>query len=425
MTLQTFKKVQAISCHCDSEAAISKSREAPAYPGQFVTADMDIILAIQRLVQDSETRISFNHVPGHPEKRKRKEDFTFIELANWECDRDAEEHITSPVPPYQYVPLKGAKCVVKIRGEWLSSRPEWAIQNAFAQRELEEYISKRLKISSEEVQCIDTVTIGTVRATQEWSKFARTSKLLFSWLPVGHNWHHYSDMDSNRCPCCGDPDETFLHALQCTDRRVVDLRAELFEDMWRAMQESNLPSIVTSTVLEILRSVCNVEQMPRPASAVVAEAWDIQQRIGFNNMAIGWIGNGWTQAFKTLGSKDPEGCTAQILTYIWEGLCEPIWHLRNDILHNKPNPRTLTEMTLLSDRLRWYRDNKRLVLAPRHHILAEYTIENIDKWNRLQRRQQLRVLDDAKRIYEIECKQRPSGQLVLTDIFPLRTQPTT
>lgn len=99
MTLQTFKKVQAISCHCDSEAAISKSREAPAYPGQFVTADMDIILAIQRLVQDSETRISFNHVPGHPEKRKRKEDFTFIELANWECDRDAEEHITSPVPP--------------------------------------------------------------------------------------------------------------------------------------------------------------------------------------------------------------------------------------------------------------------------------------------------------------------------------------
>jgi hypothetical protein len=206
---------------------------------------------------------------------------------------------------------------------------------------------------------------------------------------------------------------------------MVELRTELFDDMWRAMQDSKLPAIVTSTILTLLRSVCNSEQMQRPSSTVVAEAWDIQQRIGFHNMAIGWIGKGWTQAFKTLGSKDPEGCTAQILTYIWEGLCEPIWHFRNDILHDKPNPCTLTEMTLLSDRLKWYKENKRMVLAPRHHILAEFTTADIDKWNRLQRRSQLRVLDDAKLIYEIECKQRSSGQQVLTDIFPPQTQPTT
>jgi hypothetical protein len=287
------------------------------------------------------------------------------------------------------------------------------------------YISERLKISPEIVQTIDTECIGTVRATQEWSKFVRSSKLLFSWLPVGHNWHHYSDMDSNRCPCCGDQDETFFHVLQCADRRMVELKKELLDDIWRAAQDIKLHSLVSETMLNILRLACNEGQLQRPLSTIVADAWEIQQQIGFQNMAIGWIGKGWTRAFKTLGSKDPEGCTVQMLTLIWEGLCEPMWSLRNDILHNTPNPRTLTEMTTLKERLQWYRENKRLVLAPRHHTLAEYTNADIDRWNRLQCRSQIRILDDAKLIFEIECKQRSSGQQVLTDIFPLQPRPTT
>lgn len=311
MTLQEYKRVKAISCHCDWEAAILKIRDIPINPGQYVAADMDIVLAIQQLIQDSDPTVSLNHVPGHPERRKRKEDFTFIELANWECDRDAEQYTTFQGAPLKYTPLPGAKFVIRIgRDEWLSGRPDWVIQTAFAQKELQAYISKRLTISLDVVKCIDTTTIGTVRATQEWGKFVRTSKLLFSWLPVGHNWHHYSDMDSDRCPCCGDSDETFLHVLQCTDRRMIELRTELFDDMWRAMQDSNLPAIVTSAVLEIFRSVCNSEQVNRPTSTVIADAWDIQQSIGFHNMAIGW-----TRAFKTMGSKDPEGCTCQLLTH--------------------------------------------------------------------------------------------------------------
>lgn len=149
-------------------------------------------------------------------------------------------------------------------------------------------------------------------------------------------------------------------------------------------------------------------------------AWEIQQEISFSNMAIGWIGDGWSEAFKADGFKDPEGCTIRMLVLIWDGLCEPLWTLRNDTLHNKPNPRRLTEMTAQLDKLKWYRENKRLVLAPRHHLLSEYTDAELEIWNRLQRRSLLCILEDAKKIYEIECKQRSSGQQVLTDIFPLR-----
>jgi len=241
------------------------------YPGQFLSADMDIVLAIQKLITDSEVILSLNHIQGHPEERKRKDDFTKIELANWECDRDAEEYSILPVSPQQYAPLPGARCVIRIGGEWLSHRPDWSIQTANVLPDLEAYISERLKIPPGIVQTIDTECIGTVRATQEWSKFVRSSKLLFSWLPVGHNWHHYSDMDSNRCPCCGDQDETFFHVLQCADRRMVELKKELLDDIWRAAQDIKLHSLVSETMLNILRSVCNEGQLQRPLSTIVAD----------------------------------------------------------------------------------------------------------------------------------------------------------
>ena len=141
-------------------------------------------------------------------------------------------------------------------------------------------------------------------------------------------------------------------------------------------------------------------------------------------MAIGWMCNELTQAFQTAGSDDPEGCSVQLLTLIWQGLCEPIWALRNDILHRNPNPRVLIEMTSLADQLQWFRMHKRSILAPHHYILAKYTSDDIKRWNRIQRCNQLRILNDAKQIYNIECTQGSRGQRVLTDIFPPRSNPT-
>jgi hypothetical protein len=71
----------------------------------------------------------------------------------------------------------------------------------------------------------------------------------------------------------------------------------------------------------------------------------------------------------------------------------------------------------LEDRLRWYRDNKAEVLASRHHFLAEFRVADVIKWDRRQRRAQLKMLDNARRIYEIECRQRVQGQRVIMDMF--------
>jgi hypothetical protein len=79
-------------------------------------------------------------------------------------------------------------------------------------------------------------------------------------------------------------------------------------------------------------------------------------------------------------------------------------------------------MRTLGERLQWFQDNKTIVLAPRHYMLAEFRIEDVQRWDRRARRMQLLMLEKAKKIYAIECKQRVSGQQVITDLFPSRVQ---
>jgi hypothetical protein len=71
-TLSRFKKVTALTGHCDCEAAIEKIKQPPVYPRQFLSADMEIVMALQALVETSDIRISFNHIEGHPENRNGK-----------------------------------------------------------------------------------------------------------------------------------------------------------------------------------------------------------------------------------------------------------------------------------------------------------------------------------------------------------------
>lgn len=266
-------------------------------------------MAIQALVNKSDTKISFNHVERHPEKRKRKEDFTLIEMANFECDRDAELCIDGQEAPLEYSPLKGSLCVVQIGKEWLSNRPDYPIQQAFALPELKEHISQRLKISDELVEAIDTNSIGTVRATQEWHILVRTSKLLFNWLPVGHNWKRYSDMDTDTCPCCGSPDETFHHLLECPNEQLVQLRSEQIGIIKKTALEQGLPPTVVHHTINILQTACNIGTYNIPTQPSIKKAWDLQERIGFKNMAIGWMCSEWTQAFQAAGAVDPDGCS--------------------------------------------------------------------------------------------------------------------
>jgi hypothetical protein len=106
-------------------------------------------------------------------------------------------------------------------------------------------------------------------------------------------------------------------------------------------------------------------------------AWESQKRIGFWNLVKGWVSKDWTRAMKAYESKDWQGHVVQIITLIWDGFCKPTWVYRNTKqLHWAENSAMSTMLRSLGERLQWFQDNKTIVLAPRHYMLAEYRMEN-------------------------------------------------
>ena len=382
-----------------------------------MVADMDIVMAIQNLVQRSGKNISFFHVMGHADKKKEPADITRLERQNISCDEEANACVERNNEPTPIQPLPGARCMLKIKNRWIGTRPDKAVQEAFSKGPLEEYIKHRLQIDDEALSTLEYKHFEIVRSTHRWARLIRESKRLFGWLPVGHNWRHHG-ADNDKCPCCGEPDETFIHLLQCKTEEMRNLRREAFINIGEQATKSTIPRQVYKVAVAMLRAVC--DQLPEESIDIpppMERVYQEQCKIGLHNFAIGWFTKSWAIAMEHYGSKDPSTSVAQLLTLIWDGLCEPIWELRNNILHHKPNPTVLREMTNLRDRLKWYQRNKQMVIAPRHFFLTTYTDANIKDWQRDQCRAQLKLLEKAQQIFEIECRQRISGQQVLTDYF--------
>ena len=64
-----------------------------------------------------------------------------------------------------------------------------------------------------------------------------------------------------------------------------------------------------------------------------------------------------------------------------------------------------------------YKKFKEEVLPHRLQFLAEYSDDDMKRWDRNRRKTVVRMLDKSRRIYEIENKQRMKGQRVMTEFF--------
>jgi hypothetical protein len=106
-----------------------------------MTSDMDVILAIQKLTEDTDTSVSFHHVKGHVDRQRRHEP-TRIELENIACDDSAEECIKLNLTPLPFEPPPDARCMVTVRGMWIGGDIDRAQYRPFRQRSSSEHISR-------------------------------------------------------------------------------------------------------------------------------------------------------------------------------------------------------------------------------------------------------------------------------------------
>ena len=63
----------------------------------------------------------------------------------------------------------------------------------------------------------------------------------------------------------------------------------------------------------------------------------------------------------------------------------------------------------------WFRSHMHETLPRRYHFLVEFEPGDLKYWSRKTCRSHLKHLELGHRIYKVECQQRASGQMVMTD----------
>ena len=81
---------------------------------------------------------------------------------------------------------------------------------------------------------------GGVRASHRLHQIIQTSKIMFRWLPVGHNWLK-CNIDLHKCPCYGQQTETFAHLLSCKSDIMMVTRHSTYLNIQMNLTAVTLP----------------------------------------------------------------------------------------------------------------------------------------------------------------------------------------
>ena len=305
--------------------------------------------------------------------------------------------------------------MLKLGDDWITTHFRECVQFSNTSPAMTSYILQRLDITLDIFHTIDWDSIGTVRSSHHINRVVRTSKMLYGWLPVGHNWLK-CNLTSDKCPCCGAPDETFAHLLQCKHNDLKLARYEAYTTIENKSRELKIPKLFTTTFISLLK--VTLEGIPFPSSFPSPElesASRSQRTIGMYNMVIGFFSKEWTTTLQSMGLEHPKTIMAQLLSMTWDHICEALWKTRNQIKHSPESHVATDEMTDLQSRLSWYLRHQNDVLDYRHRFLVDYSDDSITRMSRTTRRAKLELLNNARTYYETECLQRATNQSTIFD----------
>ena len=101
---------------------------------------MDIIMAIQHLIESTEINIRFQHVKAHADDDKPFHECNRIEQYNIKCNADAEKCVQQNHKPTPFQPLPGSKCMIQLQGKWLFQCIDKSIQYITTTKESMTYL---------------------------------------------------------------------------------------------------------------------------------------------------------------------------------------------------------------------------------------------------------------------------------------------
>ena len=387
--------------YMDNEGGLTTLDTPIGSPTATMSTDMDLAMAYKHHLDTCpQHQVERRWVMGHADSKKKDEPETItpIEQVNIDCDRDAGERMELKETPQPFTGLPGYKAMLKLGGQWVTTHFRESVGFASTATPLIQYATSGLKITDEVFQTINWYIIGRVRATHRINRVVRTSKMLYRWLPVGANWRQ-CNLDSDRCPCCGVHDETFEHLLKCPHSDMVTERQDSIHRLQGEFKKLKLPPAFSLAFIRALKVTLYNAPIPTSNIPSITTAYEAQERIGFYNMAVG-----------LLTEDQPTSRMEDVLSSLWDNMCERMWITRCNIKHSSNNKAAPHELQQLQDKLLWYLRHQDEVLDYRHRFLVQYKPEDVSCWSRASRRARLESLNNASQYYKNECTQRARGQ---------------
>ena len=137
---------------------------------------------------------------------------------------------------------------------------------------------------------------------------------------------------------------------------MAQARKEEYVLIQNKCTQLKLPLHFTTTVMKTLKvTLERTEPPPTTEAGPLQEVITAQATMGYYIMAIGFVAKEWTRALRTMGVQHPEQKMEQVLSMIWDHICERLWLVKNSICHSNESHATVDEMAQLAEKLVWYK----------------------------------------------------------------------
>ena len=218
----------------DNQQAIrSPKKNVQAIKNTF-SADMDLILQIQRNLKNFPFRVRFQHIKGHQDKHKPYESLSTLAKMNVKMDTHAKLFFTQPTLSSEYA-LRydpSPASIVNI------SDPHSHIVKSFTYNLVrfskgnaaEAQLAKALCIPQYRLNLLDWDTINKVYTCHLKNLQSFITKSIYRQLPTMHRQKKWNQSQSDKCPLCSQEKECADHLFQCTECKQQESRRKLLRN---------------------------------------------------------------------------------------------------------------------------------------------------------------------------------------------------
>ena len=282
-------------------------------------------------------RLKRHWIKGHQDEKIPFRRLDRMAQLNVLCDESAK--VLGRQQPAQIVPSEVYSDLwrLTIGGKTVVHKVDEQLREWIHDPKLKQYWKGINKISDASETLIDWEAIKVAAKGTKKRKTIVMTKLLSDNAPTNDNMVKWGFRQCQKCPRCGQENETADHINACTDQAAVKVWDESLRTLNEWMRKQQTDPMIRRFLINLLRNWKRGEPLPQ-ATGRLSEIIADQETIGWDRFMFGFISKRWATAqqetYDRQGSRrDGRRWAASIIQKIWD-ISRDQWIHRNSVLHS-------------------------------------------------------------------------------------------